>query len=74
MSLIAEKQSILYIFYSGTDNSTIYYFYYPDTKAESAEDIPYLYKGEEKPSNFTPMYNTIKNAHNTLNIEIISIK
>ena len=36
---------------------TIYYFYYPDTKAESAEDIPYLYKGEEKPSNFTPMYN-----------------
>ena len=36
---------------------TIYYFYYPDTKAESAEDIPYLYKGEEKPSNFTPVYN-----------------
>ena len=36
---------------------TIYYFYYPNTEAESAEDIPYLYKGEEKPSNFTPVYN-----------------
>lgn len=36
---------------------TIYYFYYPDTEAESAEDIPYLYKGEEKPSNFIPVYN-----------------
>lgn len=36
---------------------TIYYFYYPDSSIESVDDIVYAYKGEEKPSQYIPVYN-----------------
>lgn len=36
---------------------TIYYFYHPNKELDSIDDISYLYKGENKPSSFIPVYN-----------------